>query len=199
VLLQNNHYLGAPQHRERMLFVAHLHPLVFPPLVLDTPKAGKVLATKGIDKKGQKLSAKHPGYELMWEVSRSLNYRNFNVLYHKNLTAAQQAQIKAIPGFTVKSIHPERHAPVLNDRVVHPHEPRWLTLHELQVLSGIPLDWKHSGSYGSSALEMSRTVLPPVGKWIATAVRGGLKMKRARSTYRVIDARKGVFQEEVLR
>ena len=199
VFLQNNKYLGAPQNRPRMFFIAHKYPLVFPDLVYDTPKVGELLKThaKELVDKGQPF--KYPGYEMLWELStKKKNYANFNSLYHTALTAAEKAQIKTIPGFTVKSLHPDRHALVLNDRVVHPYEPRFLSLRELELLSGIPYSWKFQNKYGPAALEMSRTVLPPVGKYIATAVKDGFEMEKTTPYYRVVDTRKGEWHEEAL-
>ena len=197
VLLQNNCHLGAPQNRKRMLFVAHQHNLVWPKLMRDTPVVGELLKQKHLRKDGPKFHQK--GYDMVWKAATTGGkWTNFNVTYHKLLTDAQRKQVHPIPGFVVKMAHPERLAPLVHHLVAHPFEPRFLSLDELMALSGIPLDWKFSGNYNASALELSRTVLPPVGKWIATAVKQGLGSPRMRPIYRLVDALNGGLREEVL-
>lgn len=63
--------------------------------------------------------------------------------------------------------------------VVHPTEHRFLTVPEMQVLSGFPPDYHFTpGGASARAAELARGVCPPVGEWLARWVAAGIRNGR---------------------
>lgn len=185
IILQNNLWLGAPQNRKRMLFVAHKHPLVFPPLlkpedVLDF-QVGRLFKT--LPRQTAATLRQHelpPGREELW--TRSGYYKgNFSRAW-QSFTEKQRKDFGFSPSFMEKRLRVDAVAPVVTAycHVTHPTEPRRLTWNELLALHGLPLDWKTSQKHPDAASrELARSVLPAVGYWIACAVRDGLEKRLA--------------------
>lgn len=172
ILLQNNMYLGAPQNRKRMLFIAHKTPLIFPPFT--RPRTVDEVLQE-VDLLDGEIKAKMTGRgfdEVIWEESEKHGGK-FLAAYQ-----AIPAQLKTgtKPGFLSQRLRGDEPCPVLFPiNAWHPHQPRKLTYGELLALCGLPQNWQLE-SYTESAISglLSRCVLAPVGKWIALAVRAGL-------------------------
>jgi len=61
---------------------------------------------------------------------------------------------------------------VVGYAMVHPTQHRFLSTEEMQLLSGYPADYEFTPtSAGARASEIARGVCPPVGAWLAKAVR----------------------------
>jgi hypothetical protein len=86
----------------------------------------------------------------------------------------------------------DRPGPVMTDPThkLHPTEPRFLTWYEWLAMTGMPNDWiPGPRSIQQAGVELSRAVLRPVGRWLATAVLRGLKKPPLRGavTTRLVD------------
>jgi site-specific DNA-cytosine methylase len=170
ILLQNNLYLGAPQNRKRMFFIAHRSPLLFPPFT--KPRTvDEVLAEVEI-LESEKIYAKRIFDEAVWEKSLDHNGK-FLASYH---ALPEDYQTGTKPGFLSQRLRGDEPCPVLFPiNAWHPHEPRKLVYGEVLALCGLPQTWQLE-TYTESAVSglLSRCVLAPVGKWMAEAVKAGL-------------------------
>jgi DNA (cytosine-5)-methyltransferase 1 len=173
VLLQNNMYLGAPQNRKRMMLIGHKYPLIWPAFYepktleewLDTAPDGIV---EGLEHRDAT-----PWERRLWRMSKRLNGYLSRAAHALTL---EERQKNYTPSYMVARLSPDKAPPLMSEHRFHPHEPRKLTLKELRHLNGLPENWiNETCSYVGAAGEMMRAVLPPVGKWVATAVKRGLK------------------------
>ncbi len=176
ILIQNNLYLGAPQNRRRMLFIAHKHPLVWPKLVTKHPTIGEVLkGTKAPEK--EKIWLK-PGDKLLWEKANQPSNRGKWSAVYRDMTPTQQKKIHCKPSFLSNRLNRDEISNVFfPGHSTHPDEPRRLSYSESLALCGLPQTWKVANtSFGYVAGILVRTVLAPVGTWIGLAVKDGLAM-----------------------
>lgn len=197
IWLQNNAYLGGAQSRERMLLVAHRRPLVWPkltkptslkdslaklPIVLPPPPVIMPPLTKWWAKCWSE-SVKHGRY-----------LRNAHVRMDE-VTKSKYGKI-IIPLATVIRMNAEKPAPVMLAYFMqlHPDEPRFLNWYEWLTLCDLPLTWKTAITHPDPASrELSRSVMPSVGKFLGTAVRRGLELPAFRGKHietRLLDMRK---------
>ena len=170
IILQNNMYLGAPQNRKRMFFIAHETPLIFPEFT-NPRTVDEVLAEVEVFE-NEKVFARRPFDEVVWDISK--DHQGKFLAAYKALPEDKKTGTK--PGFLSQRLRGDEPCPVLFPiNAWHPHEPRKLTYGELLALCGLPQNWQLE-SYTESAISgfLSRCVLAPVGKWMATAVLNGL-------------------------
>ena len=190
ILLQNNMYLGAPQNRKRMFFIAHRTPLIFPPF--SRPKTVDEVLSEVDFLDSEIGTPRRDTDKAIWEQSALHN--------GKFLPAWQRAGTQAIhtlgsrPGFLSQRLRGSEPCPVLFPiNAWHPHEPRKFTYGELLALCGLPQNWQLE-AYSESAMSglLSRCVLAPVGKWLAEGVRAGLEWDELPlpPKYEIIDVRK---------
>lgn len=214
VLLQNNMYLGAPQNRKRMMLIGHRFPLDWPKLV--EPMTMDEWLDLAAELKYEKLAQDLPETKTTaWERRLWRSARQFNGSLRTAAYAMQQNKKsleigagtgRPIPSFMMRRMPGDEPPNLVTGHRWHPHEPRRLTYAELLILCGMPPTWKtacrtRGGDNGDAAGELLRAVLPPVGKWVATAVKRGLKKPRLNSRKpiaRVYDCRKpdGILEDE---
>ena len=194
ILIQNNMYLGAPQNRRRMLFIAHKHPLVYPAIT-------KPQTLREVLKPFQKLKSKHPGRKaegmnlFLWE--KSIKHAGYFAAARKYMTEAECKKYGyRLHSFLTKRYRLDEVCPVFFPASVwHPTEPRNFHYEEMLALSGLPKTWElENYGLGPIACLLSRTVLAPVGTWIATAVKDGLtKRPLTKPTYQLVELLKGTL------
>ena len=192
VILQNNMYLGAPQNRKRMLFVAHRHPLVFPALT-------KPRTLAEVIKPFRKIKSKHPGVKAegmnlyLWE--KSVAHAGGFAATRRRMTEAEcKKHGYRLHSFLTRRYRADHVCPVFFPASVwHPTEPRNFHYEEMLALSGLPQSWQlESYKLGPIACLLSRTVLAPIGTWIATAVKDGLvKRPIMKPSYQLVEILKG--------
>lgn len=202
VLKQNNMYLGVPQNRPRVLVTAHKRPLVLPPLREPITVAQ---ALKGIRPTKEEIAGAQftaGGWKECWEQSAGHGKMRRAWL---GMSDSDRKKITRRPGFFSRRVLPDQPAPVNLDRTnqLHPFEPRMFTWKEQLALCGLPLDFQGSGGgNGADFIQLSRAVMPPVGEWLALAVRDGLDRRAPRyPTYRVIHLDNGpdkIREEELM-
>jgi len=174
VLLQNNMYLGAPQNRKRMLFIAHKHPLVFPKF---TKPKGRGEYLRGVDPGPIDPKLRLPkGHVWLWEQPGASSRTIFF-----GASASKQKWIEkhgGRVGFLVKRPDPLKPPPVVLATLMHPEEPRYMTFEEGKALNGLPRTWKKPERMKSDWVAntmLSRAVLSGVGCWIGKAIKAGLE------------------------
>lgn len=203
VLLQDNKYIGGKQERSRMFLIAHKHPLVWPKLV-EAPtvesawkEAGVPLTQTAQERKFGKVNLKPDVFQPLWGrlYKMSENYGGyFRRTYLEEGRGPKKLEGR-IPSVMVRRLAMDEPAPVMlaSGLRLHPTEPRYCTWHEWLALVGLPMDWKTScGSMGAASQELSRAVMPDVGKWLGLAVKKGLELPaiKGRPTTRLVDLRK---------
>lgn len=189
-LLQDNQFLGAAQARERVFLIAHKHPLVWPKLTKTTTvrealaRAGSVIDDAPV---GRPLT---DYWKRLWRLSA-----NFNGHLRKTFEVEGKGGLEGgKPSFLVRRLAWDRPAPVMisGDHRLHPSKPRELLWHEWLALCGLPRTWRTAErGFSAGSAELARAVLPPVGKWLGTAVKNGLSLPplKGRPSARVVDLR----------
>lgn len=206
IILEDAAYLGVPQHRPRMLLVAHQYPLVLPKVSHEAISVGQ--AFKGLRVKETEKQFLSPEWKELWEVAGKGKdlFHAFRLLSEEDQArhrAARENGKGASPSFLIKKLTADRPSKVILGglKSLHPTEPRYLTLAEYYRLCGVPPEWQpSSGSLPTTTAELSRSVMPPVGRWLAEGVRDGLAMRKlSKPQYRLLDLRKpDAVYEEVL-
>lgn len=199
VLLQNNLYLGAAQSRKRMLFIAHKHPLVWPTIVTKHPTIGDVLKKVKPLKGEEKVTAKN-GDALLWERCAKYRY-SFSDAYRSLSDKAKKSYKGGKPNWLAKRLRFDEICPVFfPGSVWHPEEPRRFTYREQLALCGLPMTWKcETDKFGPVGSLLVRTVLAPVGTWIAIAIRDGLAQPSLKKpTYNLVKLLKPTMERSVL-
>jgi site-specific DNA-cytosine methylase len=185
-----------------MLFVAHRHPLVWPRF--HTPRTvAEVL--DGVTSTPLQLEAATalPYERMLWRRSARTK---FSLRYAYQSFIDERGEDwgvgKCTPSFMGVRLQPDRVCPVMTGHRMHHREPRYLTYPEMLAIHGLPATWKTSIPVGDGTrtlrnsmhhiqAELQRAVLPPVGRWIATAVIRGLKQPPLKTpVHRLVDFRK---------
>jgi site-specific DNA-cytosine methylase len=191
VLLQNNMYLGAPQDRPRMFMIAHKHPLVWPALTEPQTVAEALAGIKVPKKDWDNLCDDYNLY--LWGQAATLK-GSMRRAHDLSETSIRNGRF---PCFLDRRLMGDKVAPVvLGGRAsrLHHKEPRYLDPVEYLALCGMTgVDWKcHNGKKETLVRELSRSVMPPVGKWLAEAVKVGLAQRPLKKpVYQVVDMRDG--------
>jgi len=189
VLLQNNMYLGAPQDRPRMFAIAHKYPLVWPPLTAPQT-VEEVLKWIRVPKKDWDVLCDEYNKHL-WEQAATLK-GSMRRAHDLSETSIRNGRF---PCFLDRRLIGNKVAPVvLGGRAsrLHHKEPRYLDRVEYLALCGMSgVDWRcHNDKKETLVRELSRSVMPPVGQWIATAVKSGLAQRPLKKpVYQVVDMR----------
>ena len=193
VLLQDNQYLGAPQARRRMFLIAHKHPLVWPKL---TEPMTVAEAFKNLPRKQREMDLRPPPFQPLWKRlwKMSDHYSGYFRAAFEQEGRGPKNLPGRIPSVMVRKVLLDQPAPVMMGASLrlHPTEVRYLNWYEWLALVGLPMTWRTSlGSLDAASNELGRAVLPAVGKWLATAVKGGLEMPplKGRPTTTLVDFR----------
>ena len=195
IILEDAAYLGVPQHRPRMLLVAHQHPLLLPDTQdpITVAQAFKKLRVKESEK--QFLNDE---WKELWEVAGKGKdpFHAFRLLSEEDQQRHRDARPGgkgASPSFLIKKLTADRPSKVILGglKSLHPTEPRYLTLAEYYRLCGVPDTWQPSSrSLPTTTAELSRSVMPPVGRWLAEGVAAGLaKPKLKKPVFKLLDLR----------
>lgn len=197
VLLQNNLYLGAPQHRVRMFLIAHRHPLAWPSLMPKQTVREVLKKMKKATEKPYEIPKMTPHYARLWKLSA-----NHGGYLRKTFEVEGRGGLEGgTPSVLYKRLDLDKPAPVMLSSLkrCHPTEPRYLNWSEWLALCGVPHTFKTSVRAAEAATqELARAVLPPVGRWLATAVREGLKKPalKGRPTCTLVDLRDPDFPRQ---
>jgi hypothetical protein len=190
ILLQDNAFLGVPQHRKRMFLIAHRHPLVWPKLTQPmTIREAFARIPSNLPAPPIQMKELTPIWKRLWEISAKHKGRLRDA--YNSVYASKPDKIGTIPLNTVMRLNPDRPAPVMlaSFMRLHPDEPRMLNWYEWLALTGLPWDWQTSQRHDDPASrELARAVMPGVGQWLGTAVKNGLKCApESKITTRLVD------------
>jgi site-specific DNA-cytosine methylase len=183
VLLQNNRHIGGTQNRNRVFLIAHKHPLVWPPFTKAKDVRELFATLKGVKDLPHPVhyASAPPSLKKIWEEAKRFNGKlrlAMSAMYPGGDAPSPR------PAFAATRLVKDRPPNVFlgGTRLTwHPDQPRHITWPEALVLNGLPMTWKTSQRGQTSAeLELSRAVLPGVGKWLGTAVLNGLKQPALR-------------------
>lgn len=195
VLQYDNRWLGVPQRRPRVMLIGHRHPLVYPRML------PQITVDQALRTVPRRLTLHPPvgpkpgsikiqrNWDRLWRESAHCKGRLYTA-FHRLGEPEDMPRPLAI----VTRLRSDEPAPVMINTFsrLHPHEPREFTWHEWLALCGCPLDWKTAaGHWDAATRELARAVMPPVGRWVGTAVRRGLERPalRGRPAVRVVDLR----------
>ncbi len=199
VLLQDNQYLGVPQRRVRMFLIGHKHPLAWPKLT-EPVRARDVLAS--VRRARPRLEEWQPdfnktplprGYDKLWHLAVHHKGRLREAMLEME-TESNRMYVYRRPLNTTLRLQPDSVAPVMlnSDMRLHPTELRRISWHEWLAFCGLPPDWKSAvRSADPASRELARAVMPPVGRWLGTAIRNGfgLPALRGKPTIKLVDLR----------
>lgn len=181
IIKQNNMYLGVPQNRPRVLITSHKHPLVFPLLqpIISVREALRHVKVTAAEKREAAL--KSAGWQELWEAAGDLKGGNLRRIFD-TYDDRRQAKVQSRPSFMAARINGDRPCPVMlaREKRLHYKEPRLLTWQEGLALCGLPPTWQTSGGLNAGFYELSRAVMPAVGRWLATAIKDGLSQRPLR-------------------
>lgn len=196
VLLQNNMYLGVSQNRPRMFLIAHKYPLIWPRFH-DPMTTGELLRSLPPKKNLPDSPVVQPplanSLKTLWKESLPFGGTLRRALIIKD--AKDQAKLKPRPAMTVSRMDAKKVPGTFigASKRLHPYQPRTINWFECLTLAGLPPTWKTTHrSLEPASLELSRAVMPAVGKWLATAVKQGLKLPKLnprRPVCRLVDLR----------
>lgn len=198
IWLQNNMHLGGMQSRERMLLIAHRHPLIWPRLTTHSTVV-EALGSKSLDFTAPSQIEMAPltkWWSRLWK--ESVKYNGYMRRTHFELidsVTPRDGKIN-VPLATVKRLTIDKPAPVMLQCYMRLHhsEPRFYNWREWLQLCNLPQTWKTAIKQADPASrELARSVMPPVGKFLGTAVRRGLELPAFHGKYvetRLFDMRK---------
>jgi len=181
VLLQDNQFLGVPQRRQRMFLIAHQHPLVWPELTKTTTVA------QALKKAPKRVTSKiatpalSPFWQELWKRSDAHRGRLRTTYESMETHDIKRLNGGGAPLAVTQRLRPDEPAPVMlaSFTRLHPTEPRMLTWGEWLALCGLPADWQTAErGFDAATRELARAVMPPVGRWLGTAVKDGIEASR---------------------
>jgi site-specific DNA-cytosine methylase len=209
-VLHDSQYLGVPQVRKRFFMVCHRVPFEPLPLVTNLSQTVREVLQKltpclhthnritgSLQRDKRLLLAALQGECLVKTFNRIIDEREWEM---------GRQGVKGRPPFGVRRLHAEKPSYGMTGyTMVHPTEPRCLSLRECQVLSGFPLDYVFIDTNTEAKMrQLARGVCPPVAEWLAESVvqsrsQGGRMRvlarladlrKPAHPVHRVVDVRK---------
>lgn len=202
-------YIGGRHRRQRYFFIAHKVAFDWEALLDFTtaPVAGKVLAKApkrtAEDKKFIEIPAHHvkawksakPGEALQaaWDRLTPETKRKVRI------ASTGQRFFVGRPAFKNIKLDPDRVCPtVVGLNLIHPTEPRHLSIGEMKALCGYPTDWRLQPMNGGGRWDLfTRAVMPPVGSWVGGLVAGALDGgKRVKKKVEIVDLRKAKLTVE---
>lgn len=208
-VLHNAQYLGAPQHRERFFCVFHR---------VDIPwrlpiKDWEITAMDILKKMKRNPGAPHEDSALrrlnakdrrgiLAKLPQGAKFKDEWTRYmlrkHKadsqDELPSTHLGITGRPGIGHVRIYEDRPSlAIVGYMMVHPTEPRALSIEEMSALCGFPSDYEFVTTRGQTPSLMARGVLPPVGEWLGRELARGVKRKkhlRGKPHQYVLDIRK---------
>lgn len=199
-------YIGGYHRRVRYFMIVHKVEIDWNALIkfADAPAAGEVLKKVKnklpIDKLFVPINKNYvaswrkckPGEPLLkgWERING-NKKNHDVHTFKT----GRTRITGRPSFRYIKLNPDDVCPtIVGTNLAHPKNPRYLTMGEMKALAGYPPTWKlaiRTQRGHPDYDELTRAVMPPVGKWIGGIIRKSIeKGVKAKKKVQIVDLRK---------
>lgn len=208
-LLHNAEWLGLPQTRNRFFMICHNIRLPIPaPNWAPPPTPGEVLAQLPRELVGNleggdagRWSLKSFPKEVLAQVPPGMRLRAFWEKQHPPATWVYKdnGDVAGRPSYGHCRLPLERPSgAVVGYGIVHPTEDRFITINEMKLLCGFPIDYKFvPKGLSACASEIARGVCPPVGEWLAGHVaRALLQGERQAPEVREIDYREPPQEDE---
>ena len=173
-------FVGGNHRRRRLFFVATKVDVDWiGPGLANAPTAGELLAQ--VDDIGycRELT---PPYKQAWEATKyDQNLRDgweaVNPPEKREYRHSSTGKTFTVgrPAFKYRKLNPSGVAPtVVGASLIHPYEPRFVSIQETKAICGYPLDFELEKD-GTDAYDLlTRAVMPPVGEWFGKRVREAL-------------------------
>lgn len=183
-VLHNARYVGARQSRKRFFFVATRVDVDWACPWTDCPGGFEALADLPVNADPTTITKEYyqkaflamvkPGEALRAVYPRYLE--RLQLKHGDALTEEKRKKLAPRPSFGERRLPDERPAgAVVDSMIVHPRENRYLTIGEMAWLGGWPVDYPLAGNtHDAKARQLTRAVLPPVGRWLGANVRAAL-------------------------
>lgn len=176
-VLHDTKWLGVPQSRKRLLVVFSRIEIGWPAPNWAPPETAlealsKVTATR-LDwtVKIEPLVAKHLADcgKTIFDMPAGM-VRTFweDLIPEKDWKIGERGQVIGRPSFGHKRLAVDRPSDVIvGYAIVHPTEPRFITINEMAALCGFPPDYEFvARAPGAAASLIARGVCPPIGEWL---------------------------------
>ena len=189
ILLHDAEYLGVPQRRKRFFMVCHR--MAFDPRPpAFNPSQTLEDALRGLNDPGEPLE-RNLG-KVRWLLPRVKQGENLSSAWMRCVPPKEQVvgdrgQVVGRPPFTIKRARSGEPAPVVMHELIHPTEPRGLSIKELAILCGYPPTYEFVDA--RDAGQVGRGVCPPVAEYLAREVARSLREARAevRPIFKVVN------------
>lgn len=200
ILLHDAQYLGVPQVRKRFFMVCHDVELDFIEPSWEIQTIDDALAE--LDDPGEPLEHNLRKHRRLLDLVRPGENLSsaWNRLTPEHLQVrGERGQMVGRPPFTIKRSRSGQPAPVVMHELIHPTEPRGLSIAELAHLCSYPQGYEFVGA--KDAGQVGRGVCPNVGKYLAKNVIRAVEadVVVASPTYRLVDVTKPPMRIEPLR
>jgi DNA (cytosine-5)-methyltransferase 1 len=174
-LLLDARWCGIPQSRRRFFIVAHRPARLIgyqhnwaPP-----PTVGEVLAEVPEPGSYRPASARH--LDLVRETAPGERLASTWDRLNPNPATNDRGQRVGRPSFLERRLDPsEVMGAFVGDKYYHPNVDRLIGINEAKALCGYPPDFQLAGNPSGWASLLARAVMPPVGYWLANALRSTL-------------------------
>lgn len=189
-VLHDTKWLGVPQSRKRLLVVFSRINIAWPASNWAPPETAlealsKVTPTR-LDwtVKIEPLVAKHlkDGGGSIFEMPAGQRVRTYweSLIPEKDWKIGERGQVIGRPSFGHKRLAIDRPSDVIvGYAIVHPTEPRFITINEMAALCGFPSDYQIvANAPGAAASLIARGVCPPVGDWLGGVLAKAIKEGR---------------------
>ena len=191
VILHDARWLGCPQVRKRVFVVAHKVALQVGRPNADARKLAwdGAAAIDSLNDKGEPYTGSEVDlYTHLWHAAadgEKLNHA-FDRVHGGERKGVGLPAEKGRPGFLLRRLPSTGPAYTVIAPVMHHREPRWLTLKELQHLSGFPSEWVWEAADKAAVSELARGVCPTVGAWLGRQLRRSLDTNKPTETGRFL-------------
>lgn len=186
-VLHDTKWLGVPQSRKRFLMVCSRMEISWPAPNWAPPQTAlealsQVTPTR-LDwtVRIEPLVAKHlnDGGGNIFNMPAGMRVRTYweGLIPESEWKIGKLGQVIGRPSFGHKRLATDRPSDVIvGYALVHPTEPRFITINEMAALCGFPPDYQFvANSPGAAASLIARGVCPPIGEWIAGIFKNALE------------------------
>lgn len=199
-ILMDAKWVGVPQSRKRFFFIAYKpwFSLEFRFDFSEPPTVGETLET--VNDPGN-INYHNKGANFAQWISKTPQSGKLRQTFDKFYSEQRSGKGSGRPGFMYSRLRSDcQMGTFTGDMFSHPVKNRFLGINEMRVLCGYPLDFELVGTKGQQPSLLARAVLPPVGKWLSTAVKKVIQQPRQKycqPTVTLVDLRKpfGIYSD----
>lgn len=193
-VLHDTQWLGVPQSRKRVIVVFNRVEIGWPAPNWAPPETALECLNRTVPTrldwtvKIEPLVAKHlaDGGKTIFDMPAGQRVRTFweGLIPEEQWKIGERGQVIGRPSFGHKRLSVDRPSDVIvGYALVHPTEPRFITINEMAALCGFPPDYQFvAKAPGAAASLIARGVCPPIGDWLGNIVAQAIKKDKAVTT-----------------